>query len=127
MGVFDYVKIEYPLPEDLPATAQDDIYQTKDTPAQWMQNYTITSEGRLIYHAVTYESVPENERPNWGKPEWDMGILSQLAGSIRSIPAGDVDTEWHGDIYLIGSAPGFLELVVRFTNGQVEYIREVKS
>jgi hypothetical protein len=126
MGMFDYVKCEYPFPEGSPKTAQNDIYQTYDTPTQWMETYVITAEGRLIHQSVTYETVPENERPYWGKPEWKEGALCQLAGSIRSVSTGDVDTNYHGDIYLIGGQPPkFYEFVVRFTNGQLQYIRMI--
>jgi hypothetical protein len=125
MGMYDYVKCEYPLPAGSPVWAQNDYYQTKDTPKQFLETYVITLEGRLIHHSVTYEMVPENQRPYYGKPEWDKGAIFQMAGMIRSIPAGDIDTEYHGDIYLIGRQPAFLEFVARFTNGQLEYIHPI--
>lgn len=42
MGVFDYVKCEYPVP------GMPDIeYQTKDTDEQYLEEYKIDAEGRL--------------------------------------------------------------------------------
>lgn len=50
-----------------------------------LERYTITTSGRLIHHTVRYEDVPE-EQP----PYPDMPFI----GSIRSVPAGDVDTNF---------------------------------
>jgi hypothetical protein len=44
MGMFDDVVCDYPLPEGAPRTG----YQTKDTPAQMLDTYTITEDGRLV-------------------------------------------------------------------------------
>jgi hypothetical protein len=51
MGVFDYLKCTYPLPGDPPKDAQ---YQTKDTDAQYLDNYEIRQDGGLWHEA--YES-----------------------------------------------------------------------
>lgn len=44
MGMFDDIVCEYPLPAGAPRTG----YQTKDTPAQMLDTYTITADGRLL-------------------------------------------------------------------------------
>jgi hypothetical protein len=44
MGMFDYVKCHYPLPVK---GAEDLIYQTKDTPSQWLDMYEIRADGTL--------------------------------------------------------------------------------
>lgn len=44
MGVFDYVKCDYPLPEGL---SSDGYFQTKCTPAQALDLYEIRSDGTL--------------------------------------------------------------------------------
>lgn len=131
MGMFDYVKCECPLPEGVPEWVKPDIeFQTKDTPAQYMEIYVITAEGRLIHQSVKYETVPENERPYWGKPEWKSDFM-KAAGCVRSVPTGDVDTQFHGDLSFgcsSNSAPyKFCDFVARFTNGQLEYIKLVKG
>jgi hypothetical protein len=44
MGMFDYIACDYPLPDGAPRTG----YQTKDTPAQMLDTYTITEDGHLV-------------------------------------------------------------------------------
>jgi hypothetical protein len=44
MGMFDYLKCTYPLPD---AGDNDLEYQTKDTPAQFLDNYEIRADGSL--------------------------------------------------------------------------------
>ena len=44
MGMFDYINCEYPLPVD---DAPKGDYQTKDTPAQSLDFYTIKADGTL--------------------------------------------------------------------------------
>lgn len=51
MGMFDYVRCQYPLPV---AGANDLEYQTKDTPAQDLDHYEIHADGSL-WHQVSYE------------------------------------------------------------------------
>lgn len=132
MGMFDYLLCEYSLPDTAPKWINETtLWQTKDTDAQYMEYYTITKEGRLIHHSVIYENVPENERPNWGKPEWETSKISQLLGCIRSVPIGDVDTNYHGDLHIGAMTEKqpyeFYDLIIRFTNGNVEWIKEVKE
>lgn len=44
MGLFDYVRCHYPLPVEGAAALE---YQTKDTPAQWLDEYEIRADGTL--------------------------------------------------------------------------------
>ena len=44
MGMFDYLRCEYPLPDEAPV----DGWQTKDTPNQVLEKYVITRDGRLV-------------------------------------------------------------------------------
>jgi hypothetical protein len=131
MGMFDYLKCKYPLPESAPSWVTSETeFQTKDTDAQYLEYYTITEEGRLIHHGVRYETVPEEDRPYYGKPEWETLSLFRLAGSIGSVPTGDIVIEYHGDlnIYAMNTEKQpyeFYECVVRFNNGIVQYIKEV--
>lgn len=52
MGLFDYVRCEYPLPGNPPECARDAHFQTKDLTC-YMEQYTITAEGRLIHESGT--------------------------------------------------------------------------
>lgn len=46
MGLFDYLRCEHPLPDGFEGDLQ---YQTKDTPAQYLEDYRITLDGTLMY------------------------------------------------------------------------------
>jgi hypothetical protein len=56
MGMFDYVKCVYPLPKqegvDLPEV---EVFQTKDTPEQYMRTYVISEDGLLLLHLIQEE------------------------------------------------------------------------
>jgi len=52
MGMFDDLRCEYPLPAD---GANDIAYQTKDTPAQWCDQYVITKDGQLMHEEYDEE------------------------------------------------------------------------
>jgi len=93
MGMFDEVKIEYEMPD---SEIQNETFQTKSL-ENMMDNYTITKEGRLIFHKCHYEEVPEEERFYYGKPEWDENkALFKFIGSMTSVYDGDVDMQYHG-------------------------------
>jgi hypothetical protein len=52
MGMFDDLRCEYPLPAE---GANALSYQTKDTPAQWMELYIIGADGRLMHEEYDTE------------------------------------------------------------------------
>lgn len=52
MGVFDYLRCHYPLPVE-GANALE--YQTKDTDAQYMENYEIRADGTLWHQRYDTE------------------------------------------------------------------------
>lgn len=93
MGLFDTVRCEYPLPDQ---QHQDLEFQTKDL-ERCLESYTITQEGRLVWHA-----------------------RRGRRGPIR-------DIEWplHSDVRIYAPDPSktWIEYVVRFTDGLVEWIR----
>lgn len=82
MGMFDYVTCNYDIPElaDL-HTKKTGAWQTKSLD-NIMGQYYIDIDGGLQKRYVVRESVPEEERPFYGKPEWDDPWL-RLAGSVR--------------------------------------------
>ncbi|HEY2292624.1 MAG TPA: hypothetical protein VGM86_18135, partial [Thermoanaerobaculia bacterium] len=101
MGMFDTVHCKYPLPN---SRHQDLEFQTKDLECLLGQ-YTITRGGRLVWHA---------RRGRWGGG-----------------PDRDIQWPLHGDIRIYTSVktedPSWVEYVVRFTHGQVEWIRPVEE
>jgi hypothetical protein len=100
MGMFDTVYCEYPLPD---ARHQDLDFQTKNLECA-LDTYTITRDGRLVRRAGS----------GWG---------ANL----------DRDVEWslHGDIRIYTSVksedPSWVEYVVRFTHGRVQWIRPLEE
>ena len=65
--------------------------------------------------------------------EWDKP-LGQLIGSMRSVPTGDVEIPYHGDIVFytsIGSREEgtfeWFEYKARFTEGRLQWIKRVES
>jgi len=110
MGMFDDVYCEADLPPGHPESERS--FQTKSL-CNCLDRFTITKAGRLILHRVRYESAGERRL---GLP-W-----------MKSIPVGDVDTEFHGDIQLLGGAGDCLvEYVARFTHGTLEWIRPLSE
>lgn len=129
MGMFDTVRVEYPFPD---ASFQDAEFQTKDLECR-MESYTITAEGQLVLHESHLEFVPDEQRPNYGTPEWGRGGFYQAMGMFNQVADGDVMlTDMHGDIYLSASRGRgkdwqYFRWRVRFTHGKVEEIRLVDS
>lgn len=56
MGLFDYLRCKYPLPVQ---GGSLDGWQTKDTPAQFCDEYEIREDGTLWHHAYDIEDAPE--------------------------------------------------------------------
>jgi len=96
MGLFDTIHCEYPLPD---TRHQDLDFQTKDLDC-FLAHYTITPDGRLIRRA--------RRGGIWGDRQ-----------------DRDVECPMHGDIQMYTSAADktWIEYVVRFTHGRVEWIR----
>lgn len=129
MGMFDEIKVEYPLPDP---EVQDHIFQTKDL-LNMLDRFTLTREGRLIWHKTRTEDVPEEERPYWGKTEW-VNPLFQMIGSVRSIPVADIDYQYHGHLRFYTSTGDinksnftWYEYEAAFTNGALVEIKRVRG
>lgn len=119
MGMFDYIKCEMPLPET-GVPPPTDLFQTKDTPDQYLTVYTITADGQLVWRPYEMEIVPKEERPY---PN-DDGILG-MAGMLRRVEGEPAAVPFHGDIYFYeGNHPdvGWWEYRARFTEGKVNKI-----
>jgi hypothetical protein len=65
---------------------------TRDTPAQFFEDYSITAEGRLIHHGT--EEVPEDERPHGDHPS----IFANSVGAWRLAPDRDEEVPFNGDL-----------------------------
>lgn len=133
MGMSDNVKCEYPLP-DTPEKIQTGSFQTKSFgdgfTGGFMDNYTITKDGQLILHKEVWEIVPEEERPYYGKPEWNKNTLFQIMGSMKAIPVGDEIVEHHGIISIYDDhadpkSNKWFEYEIKFTDGKVSDIKRI--
>ena len=129
MGMFDEIKSEYPLPD---SPIQNESFQTKCLDCL-MQNYTITADGLLIHHTEKYECVPEEERPYFGKPEWETSF-GKLCGSLKSVPTGDVEIAHHGDVFFYTSTGSgetgdyeWFKYQARFTDGRLQWIKRIEN
>ena len=130
MGMYDEVRVEYSLPDP---EAQDLVFQTKSLDC-FLDDFTVTRDGRLILHAVEYEEVPEEERLNYGTPEWDKGGIYQLMGSLDKVPTGDIGIPYEGDVEIhtcTGSREEgdfrWYEYIIRFEGGRVSWVKRVKE
>ncbi len=79
-----------------------------------MVKFTITKAGRLIEHKVRDEML-EVQGSDWP--------------IFKSVPIGDIDLEYHGDICFSGAAKNgpLMEFVARFTDGQLTWIKKIED
>ncbi|MBL8413568.1 MAG: hypothetical protein JNM42_03925 [Propionivibrio sp.] len=80
MGMFDYLKCQYPLPD---AGDNDLEYQTKDTPVQFLDNYEIRSDGSLWH--LDYD-IEDRSDPNAEGLARIVGRLSRVNESWEPLP-----------------------------------------
>lgn len=121
MGMFDLIRCEATLPETAVAPDAGRLFQTKDTPDQYMTVYTITADGRLTWRPYEMEAVPREERPYPDAPDDDF---RSLCGSIRRVEQPPEDIPYHGDICFYGSGHtgAWWEYNARFTEGRLARI-----
>lgn len=135
MGMFDNVKCEYPLPDSagLPA---DEIFQTKSFgdgfTGGFLDDYTITKDGKLIWNKKKYEYVEEEDRPYYGKPEWDRHPLYKLIGSMKGISEDDVFKNYTGVLNMYSAvgdttvSGAWYEYNVVFVDGNVTDVERIR-
>jgi len=123
MGMFDYIKCEYSLNRFNIPDIQNLEYQTKGLDNS-LNNYTITERGELIFHKYEYVHVPEEERPYYGKSEWDKSALFRLCGSFKRLPIGDELLDFTGILNFYSDLPngGWLEFETKFKDGILQKI-----
>ena len=97
MGMFDYLQCKEPLP--LPGFEKR-VFQTKSLPDPYLGLYLIR-DGHLYKRDYRYSWVSEENRPYYGKPEWDepgRGAFMRLVGSQRRRSRGMVLVSYTGEI-----------------------------
>lgn len=100
--MFDEILCNTPLPDD--RVPPDTVFQTKSINSG-QDRYTITKQGRLIFHKVTYDMTQG-----------------------RLVPASqqDIDMDYHGTIIMRGGLPDkpIATYLLIFTRGSLEEIRD---
>lgn len=97
MGMFDYVRCDYPLPVEGANALQ---YQTKDTPAQYLDNYVITDLGQLFHEAYDIEDRSDQNAEGLKRFRGCMTRVNkrlepiELTGEIRFYSS--FDKNWSG-------------------------------
>jgi len=112
MGMFDYIRCEAKLPvEDVRPGA----FQTKDTPAQWLDEYIITAEGQLLHEEYDIE---DRSDPN-------ATGLAAFAGIMTRVNKRRVPSDFTGEICFYGlhdehKGIGWIEFSAYFVGGQLK-------
>lgn len=112
MGMFDELRCEYPLPAE-GANALE--YQTKDTPAQWMDFYLIDKDGQLFH-----EEYDTEDRSDPGATGWKA-----LAGCATRVNQRMVrDDDFTGEIrfYDIPGDGQWIEFSSYFIKGKLQSV-----
>lgn len=117
--IYIHNNIELPdFPED-----QCRYFQTKSFESE-MIKYFITEEGELIREVCHYEEVPEEERPYYTDPEFEINPIVKYCGSIKKIVDSMEIIKLHGIItfYTYNKGREWLEYEAKFTNGKLQEV-----
>lgn len=87
MGLFDALTCKYPLPLD---GANSLLFQTKDTPAQWMDQYELRDDGTLWHES--YDIEDRSDKGLWMKEHPGETPPEKLDGFIGCM--GKVNPRW---------------------------------
>lgn len=107
MGMFDYITCEY---GDMP----DIEYQTKDTNAQYLENYKIDKDGYLWHEYRGYKWSPDPER------EKDGGLLAFVGALKTTVREWRKLDGFRGNIVFYGDRNGeWFEYSALFDKGKI--------
>lgn len=118
MGMFDYLRCQYPLPV---AGANELEYQTKDTDAQFLDSYEIRADGTLWHKTYTTEDRSD--------PNADPKSLLSLMGCMTR-----VNDQWEPEphtgaieFYTDDHPKGWIEFCAVFKNGALQHLMVVSD
>lgn len=115
MGMFDYLTCKYPLPA---AGANDLQFQTKDTPAMWMDSYEIDADG-LLWHEL-YDVEDHSDPTATG--------LTAILGLMTRVNPRKVLENWSGAInFYAGGGGWWIEFQVHLVEGKVTHLHVVEA
>lgn len=136
MGMFDDIKCLYPLPVE---GANAHPYQTKSTPAQFMDKYEIREDGSLWHE--NYEIEDHSEAGKWKRENpgkefaADMSGLKSLVGCMTRVNCRwEHEKDFTGEIrfyHCYGNKPrdysGWIEWSAYFLNGKLREINLIED
>ena len=119
MGMFDWLNCKYPLPV---ADAPVDGWQTKDTPAQACDVYTIREDGTLWGQEYDIE---DRSDPN------AVGI-NRIAGMATRVNIRDVPCDMTGEVrFYTSKGPswdlGWIEFSAYFEGGKIQRLNLIEN
>lgn len=122
MGLFDRLTFEDGLDVTFPDIGADPFevtWQTKSIARHqpMLENYKISSEGRLFKEEIEYEHVPEEEGP---EHDGETSVVERVHRSRKKIHQGWADTEYHGSFEFHRTIDGeYVSLKANFTDGHL--------
>lgn len=122
--MFDYLHCKYPLPI---AGANRMVFQTKDTPAQYCEQYTISEDGQLFGQEYDIE---DRSDPNAEGIMRMVGCMTRV--NIRDVPITDFTGEInfysdYGKKDNCGWGHGWMEFSSYFISGKIQSITLVEN
>jgi hypothetical protein len=115
MGMFDYIRCDYPLPSN-PSIDATINFQTKDFDCL-MQQYVITVDGKL-------QNITDPNQPLYDTLDEDLSTFSEIieiyTNNIVASVGSKLYTANGEDVY-------YLEYKVTFLNGSVVAIEEIEN
>ncbi|TKX74466.1 hypothetical protein EXE46_08845 [Halorubrum sp. GN11_10-6_MGM] len=93
-----------------------------------LENYKVTSAGRLLKEDAEYEHAPEEDRPGYNEETDGFDTeIERARGSMRKIHHGWSDTAYHGTFEFHRTIDGdYVSLDAKFTDGQLVEISRNK-
>ena len=116
MGLYDNIKCDYPLP----GNPQVKEWQTKDTPAQYIDTYVITADGQLQHEDYDIEDKSDPNAVGWRRA---MGCMARVNRRLVDVLDFRGAIEFYGD-----DANGlWWEFSALFDNGKLINIRTIHA
>jgi hypothetical protein len=118
MGMFDNLKCSYPLPTN--KNLQNNIFQTKHTPAQWLDLYEIREDGTLWHE--TYD-IEDHSDPA------AKGFLGKFIGCMTKVnKRWEFVNDFTGEIrFYTGNDKIWTEFSSYFVNGKLKELHFIKE
>lgn len=116
MGMFDDIKVKYPLPAKC-RQFQNRSFQTKDTPAQYLDLYMIRRDGTLWHQE--YDTTDTSDAAKWKKAHPGKPVpkhLDSFCGCMTRI-----NKRWRKCKNFTGSITFYTFPVEKKTTGWVEF------